>query len=82
MFNFRMFDTKSETMEQGLSLMQSSVFGYLLGEIPNMIVILNHKRQIVYMNRKFSEIVEDLTPDDKHGMRLGECLLCFSCLGS
>jgi ParB-like chromosome segregation protein Spo0J len=77
MFNFKEFDQKSGTMEEGLSVMNNSVFGYLLGEIPNMIIILNHKRKVVYMNRKFLEIAENFSPEDKHGMKLGECLLCF-----
>jgi hypothetical protein len=76
MFNFRFRDSGEEIKRQADSVVNSPAFSTLLDDIPNMIIIMNHRRQIIYMNKKFSELVRENLPDGPSSRRPGECLLC------
>ncbi len=76
MFDSRYRDPEEEIQRQAVSVMDSPVFSSLLEDIPNMIIIMNANRQIVYMNKKFSQVVNKCFNDDV-ARRPGECLLCI-----
>lgn len=76
MFDFRLRDQEEDIRHQARAIIKSPCFNSLLDDIPNMIIIMNQRRQIIYMNKKFSETVHKKTGNGKIGLRPGECLLC------
>ncbi len=63
--------------EQAESLLQSDLFPELLIDAPNIIMILNRHRQVVYLNRNpVSD--NDALYDEALGQRPGECLGCIN----
>jgi PAS domain-containing protein len=56
MFDYKKRDTPEEINRQTESIVNSPGLSNLIGDIPNMIIILNRNRQVVYMNRPFSEL--------------------------
>ncbi len=77
MFDFKKRDTPEEVCRQSGAIIRSPGFSILLDDIPNMIIILNRNRQIVYMNRKFSDTIYKNRGNGVNGMRPGECLRCI-----
>ncbi len=77
MFDFKSRDSEDNIRRQSDSIVHSPRFISLLEDIPNMIIIMNQHRQIVYMNRKFTETVGKRGGNGKTGIRPGECLLCI-----
>lgn len=75
MFDPRYRDTEEEISRQAEAIIHSPVFSSMLNDIPNMIIIMNSRRQIIYRNKKFNEIV-GRSLDDRITRRPGECLLC------
>jgi len=82
MFDYSLRDSAGKIRQQSDSILKSQGFLDLLEEIPNMIIIMNQHRQIVYMNRKFSETVGRKNGNGTIGLRPGECLLCVHASGS
>lgn len=76
MFDYRLRDSEEEINRQAESVINSPAFSTLLEDIPNMVIIMNHRRQIIYMNNKFAETVKNSSPDGNIQRRPGECLLC------
>ena len=77
MFDPTVRDTVENIRKEAEEIVRSSCFSLLLEEIPNMIIILNRNRQIIYMNKKFSEEVSQKSINVNTGIRPGECLLCI-----
>ena len=77
MFEFKLRDSDENIRRQSDSIVQSRRFISLLEDIPNMIIIMNQYRQIIYMNRKFTETVSKRGGNGTIGKRPGECLLCI-----
>lgn len=66
-----------DVKHQAANILKSSVFQELLKETPNIIMILNSHRQVVYLNRNPvppSQYIED----HSQGLRAGECLGCLN----
>lgn len=76
MFDYRLRDSSQEISRQAEDVIHSSDLSFLLEDIPNMIIIMNSNRQIIYMNRRFSETVRKNRNCEQAGMRPGECLMC------
>ncbi len=76
MFDFKLRDKDEDILRQSDSIIQSRQFMFLLEDIPNMIIIMNQRRHIIYMNRKFTETVGQIGGSGTIGKRPGECLLC------
>ena len=55
----------------------SSPHRALLDAIPNALVVLNDRRQIVYANAKFHALSSETDPDQLLGQRVGEALQCI-----
>ena len=55
----------------------SSPHRALLDAIPNALVVLNNRRQIVYANAKFRALSNQPDPEQLLGQRLGEALQCI-----
>lgn len=78
-----MFDpVKRDDMEQiklqAKRLLQSEYFSYLLGSLPNIVLILNENRQVIYNNKHvLAELNLEIDKDDIIGLRPGECLNCI-----
>ena len=77
MFDYTIRDSPEQVKQEYYELKRSPGLIELLEDIPGLILILNQKRQIVYMNRQFSRMVSDREINDSIGMRPGECLLCL-----
>ncbi len=75
MFEPSIRESAEEIKQQALSLLQSSAFNRILDHIPNMVIIMNSRRQIVYMNKKFAGLLSE-SSSAKLGCRPGECMLC------
>ncbi len=82
MFDYRLRSSADEIGEQARDILADFNFSTLLADIPNMIIILNHNRQIVYMNRKFSMNVGKSGKAVSSEKRPGECLLCVHAINS
>ncbi len=63
--------------EQAEGILQSSVFSELLKNTPNVLMILNSQRQVVYLNRH-PVPASDAISDHPLGERPGECLGCIN----
>jgi hypothetical protein len=66
----------SHIREQASNILNSEYFSALLEEIPNVILIINNARQVVYANRAFISQLEFENGEDVWGKRPGECLDC------
>jgi len=77
MFDPKLHDSSDEISRQAQDIIESSDFSFLLEDIPNMILIMNSNRQVIYMNRKFSETVKKNINCEPVGKRPGECLMCI-----
>ncbi len=62
---------------QSEKILKSDMFAELLRTAPNIIMILNEYRQVVYLNRSPVANRESL-PDTTAGPRPGECLMCIN----
>ncbi|MFO7924384.1 MAG: HAMP domain-containing sensor histidine kinase [Bacteroidales bacterium] len=82
MFDYKLRDSADDIREQARDIVHSSGFSSLLEDIPSLIIIMNHYRQVIYMNRKFSGSVGKNNSNLKLGMRPGECLLCVHAVNS
>lgn len=63
--------------EQAEGILQSSVFSKLLKNTPNVLMILNRHRQVVYLNRH-PVPAANAVADHPLGERPGECLGCIN----
>ncbi len=77
MFDSRVRDSVDDIYREAAEIIRSSCFSSLLEEIPNMIIIMNPNRQIIYMNKMFSREAGKKPIIDSQGMRPGECLMCI-----
>ncbi len=82
MFDYRLRNSVDEIGEQARGILTDFNFNTLLADIPNMIIILNRNRQIVYMNKKFSQTLGNTGTTVSSERRPGECLLCVHALSS
>ncbi len=82
MFDYRFRDSADNIGEQSRDILSDFNFSSLLGEIPNMIIILNSNRQIVYMNKKFSWAIGKSGTTVSSEKRPGECMLCVHAVNS
>ncbi len=62
---------------QASLILQSGLFPELLRDAPNIIMILNMHRQVVYLNRH-PVAREEVATDRSPGQRPGECLSCIN----
>jgi nitrogen-specific signal transduction histidine kinase len=75
MFDPRYRQSDEEISREADSIIHSPVFSLMIEDIPNMIIIMNSRRQIIYSNKKFNEVVSQ-SRDDTISRRPGECLMC------
>jgi PAS domain-containing protein len=75
MFDPRYRQSDEEISREADSIIHSPVFSLMIEDIPNMIIIMNSRRQIIYSNRKFNELVNQ-SRNDTLSRRPGECLMC------
>lgn len=67
----------ADIRKQANYIINSEYFSSLLEEIPNVILIINDARQIVYANRAFINQLEFRNGNEIWGQRPGECLDCI-----
>lgn len=72
----------SAIQKQAKHVLNNQYFSLLLEEIPNVILIINKARQVVYANRTFIEQLNFKSNDDFFGKRPGECLDCVRAIES
>ncbi len=77
MFNPSQKSSQAVVQSQAESILQSTLFSELLRQAPNVIMILNTDRQVVYLNRNPVDPGEAL-PGEATGQRPGECLGCIN----
>ncbi|TVR75213.1 MAG: hypothetical protein EA408_00735 [Marinilabiliales bacterium] len=77
MFDYKVRDPVEVVRKQADDLLAGYDFTLILRDLPNIIIILNRNRQIVYMNRTFSRLLNRDEETAGNGMRPGECLLCI-----
>ncbi len=77
MFDYRVRDPAEVVRKQADDLLVGYDFTMILRDLPNIIIILNRNRQIVYMNKTFSRILKRDEETGSPGMRPGECILCI-----
>ncbi len=77
MFNASKRSNGEQVRAQSQKILESHVFPELLQDIPNVLMILNENRQVVYMNRNPVEPSEAI-PESEAGSRPGECLGCIN----
>lgn len=69
-------DEISVIQDKYLQLMNLPQIKKLTDSIPDILMILNDKRQVVYANQRLSEIIQKETIDSILGLRPGEILNC------
>lgn len=62
---------------QASQILKSEYFSVILEEIPNIVLVINDARQIVYANRAFINQLEFKNGEQVWGQRPGECLGCI-----
>ena len=68
--------SKDMVHSQAKKILQSDYFSSLLKEIPDILLIVNHARQIIYLNKNLLENLNVMSCSDKYGLRPGEMLEC------
>ncbi len=77
MFNPAIKSHPATVAVQAKKIIESSVFSDLLEITPNILMILNQHRQVVYINRNPLP-ADQARPDSKLGERPGFCLACIN----
>ena len=65
-----------EIASEAAALSSQPLLKLLIDSIPDILLILNRCRQIVFMNRKTIEILEIPVPEELYGQRPGELFGC------
>lgn len=76
MFNPQFRYNCQDVKHQAKLLLSSEYFSVLLEEIPNVIMVVNTARQVIYANRAFVDHLQIGDGEDIWGKRPGECLDC------
>ena len=69
-------DSSQETRKQSAHLLAISLLRQLLDAVPEILLILNDKRQIVFANQRLLDVLDCEEPTSLTGMRFGEVLKC------
>lgn len=70
-------DSKAEAQKQAGKLAATKLLTQLLNVVPEILLVLNDKRQIVFVNQHLLSFVECRNPKDLYGARPGEILKCI-----
>ncbi len=67
---------QDKILQQVNALNDSDIFADLLDATPDYLIVLNENRQIVFTNKAFRDLVDNIEPAKIYGLRLGEVLDC------
>ena len=70
-------DGEAEAKKQSEQLSATKLLSQLLNVVPEILLVLNDKRQIVFMNQHLLRFIECRNPKDLYGARPGEILQCI-----
>lgn len=65
-----------EIAAEAAELAKQPLLKLLIDSVPDIILILNNCRQIVFMNRQTARLLEIATPEELYGQRTGELFGC------
>jgi len=70
-------DGNAEVQKQSEQLSATKLLTQLLNVVPEILLVLNDKRQIVFLNQHLLRFIECRNPKDLYGARPGEILQCI-----
>jgi len=73
--------SEEELKQQAIIFRENSIINQLANSIPNLLLILNHERQIVFANQNFIKLLQLSDLDEIIGKRPGEAVNCIHSKG-